>query len=91
MSTISSFKSIENSLDIYRGKCFMKKFWESLSKYAMKIINFENKNMKLLKREQKELYKNAKICYICKEKFENKYMKDKKYCKVRDYCHYTGE
>ena len=47
----------------------MKKFWESLSKYAMKIINFENKNMKLLKREQKELYKNAKICYICKEKF----------------------
>ena len=69
----------------------MKRFWESLSKYAMKIIDFENKNMKLLKREQKELYKIAKICYICKEKLENKYMKDKKYCKVRDYCHYPGE
>ena len=26
-----------------------------------------------------------------KEKFENKYLKDKKYCKVRDHCHYTGE
>ena len=23
--------------------------------------------------------------------FENKYFKDKKYCKVRDHCHYTGE
>ena len=22
---------------------------------------------------------------------ENKYFKDKKYCKVRDHCHYTGE
>ena len=30
-------------------------------------------------------------CYICKEKFENKCFKDKKYCKVRDHCHFTGE
>ena len=33
----------------------------------------------------------AKICYICKEKLENKYWKVKKFCKVRDHCHYTGE
>ena len=26
-----------------------------------------------------------------KEKIENKYVKDKKYHKLRDYCHYTGE
>ena len=45
--------------------------------------------MKLLTKEQQESYKNAKICYICKEKFENKYLKDKKYRKVRDLCHYT--
>ena len=32
-----------------------------------------------------------KICYICKDKFENKYLKDKKYSKVRDHCHYAGE
>ena len=38
-----------------------------------------------------ESYENAKICYICKEKFENKSLKDKNYRKVRDYCHYTGE
>ena len=47
--------------------------------------------MKLLTKEQQESYENAKICYICKEKFENKYLKDKKYRKVRDHCHYTGE
>ena len=35
--------------------------------------------------------KNAKICYICKEKFEKKSLKDKKCHKVRDHCHYTGE
>ena len=34
--------------------------------------------------------KMKKICYICKEKFENKHLKDKKYRKVRDHCHYTG-
>ena len=38
----------------------------------MKITNFKMKNMKLLTKELQESYKNAKICYICKEKFENK-------------------
>ena len=47
--------------------------------------------MKLLTEEQQESNENAKICYICKEKFENKYLKDKKQCKVKDHCHYTGE
>ena len=47
--------------------------------------------MKLLAKEQQESYENAKICYICKEKFEKKYLKDKEYCKVRDHYHYTGE
>ena len=47
--------------------------------------------MKLLKKEQQDSYENARICYICKEQFENKYVKNKKYCKVRDHCHYTGE
>ena len=42
-------------------------------------------------RDVKESHENAKICYICKEKFENKYLKNKKYRKVRDKCHYTVE
>ena len=57
----------------------------------MNIINFKKKKMKLLTKGQQESYENSKICYICKEKFENKYVKDKKYCKARDNCHYTGE
>ena len=38
--------------------------------------------MKLLTKEQQESNENAEICYICEEKLENKYVKDKKYCKV---------
>ena len=47
--------------------------------------------MELLTKEHQESYKNAKICYICKEKCENRYVEDKKYRKVRDLYHYTGE
>ena len=47
--------------------------------------------MKLLTKEQQVPYENAKTCYICQEKIENKYVKDKKYHKVRDHCHYTGQ
>ena len=69
----------------------MKKFCEFLRERAMKIINFKEKKMKLLTKEQQESYKKAKICYICKEKLTDKYAKDKKYCKVRDHCNYTGD
>ena len=47
--------------------------------------------MKLLTKEQHESCENTMTCYISKEKFENKHLKDKKYHKVRDHCHYTGE
>ena len=43
VSTISSFRSIENMHDVYRGKDCMKKFYESLRKHAIKIINFKKK------------------------------------------------
>ena len=43
MSTISSFKSIENKHDMYRGKDSMKKLCEFLKDHAMKIINFNKK------------------------------------------------
>ena len=47
--------------------------------------------MKLLTNKQEELYENAKVCNICKKKFEDKYSKDKKYCKGRNQFYYTGE
>ena len=51
MSTISSFKSIENKHDMYRGKDCMKKFCEFLMEHAMKIINFKKKKMRLITKE----------------------------------------
>ena len=69
----------------------MKKFRESLREHAMKIIKFKKKKMRSLTKEQQESYENEKIRYICKEKFENKYLKNRKYRKVRNHCHYTGE
>ena len=47
--------------------------------------------MKLLTKEQDELHKNTKFCHIYQNKFGNKYLKDRKYCKVRDHFHYIGE
>ena len=47
--------------------------------------------MKLLTKEQQDSYENATICCICKEKSENKYLEHKKYHKVRDQSHNTGE
>ena len=38
MSTMSSFKSIENKHDVYRCKDCVKKFCESLREHTMKII-----------------------------------------------------
>ena len=56
----------------------MKNVFQYLREHAMKIINFKNKKMKLLTKEQQESYENAKICcYIRKETFENKYLKEK--------------
>ena len=72
ISAIWQFRSIENKHDVYTGKDCMKKFREFLREHGMKIINFKKKKMKLLTKDQQESYKNAKICYICKEIFEKK-------------------
>ena len=59
MSTISSFRSIENKHGMYRGKDCMKKFCELLREYAMKISIFKKKKAKLLIKEQQESYGNS--------------------------------
>ena len=40
-----------------------------------------------LTNEEKESYEKQKVCYICEKEFNS----DKKYCKVRDHCYYTGK
>ena len=58
VSTISSFKSIENKHDAYRGKDCTKTFCESLKEHAMEIIS-KRKKLKLLTKEQQISYKHA--------------------------------
>ena len=48
MSTISSFRSIENKHDVYRSKDCMKKFCKFLREYTIKIINFKNKKNEVI-------------------------------------------
>ena len=47
--------------------------------------------MKFFTKKQQKSYENGKIVIFIKKKFENKNLKDKKYRKVRDHCHYTRE
>ena len=54
----------------------MKMFCESFREHALKII-LKRKKSKLLTQEQQESYENTNICYIWKEKLQNKYVKDK--------------
>ena len=54
MSTILSFKDIENKYHIYRGKDCMENFCECLIEHTMEIITFRQKKMELLTKEQQE-------------------------------------
>ena len=42
----------------------MDKFCDDLRDQAMKIINYEKKEMILLTNDEKESYENHKVCYI---------------------------
>ena len=67
ISTIPSFRSIENKHDVYRGKDCMKKFCEFLREHSMNIINLKNKKMKLLTKEQQESSKMHKSVIFVKK------------------------
>ena len=60
----------------------MKMFCKNLKDQAMKIINYEKKEMIPLTDEEKESYENQKVCYICEKEFctdkENKKKVQKK-------------
>ena len=71
----------------------MKLFCEDLKDQAMKIIDYEKKEMIPLTDEEKESYENQEICHICEKEFctDENNKKFKKMHKVRDHCHYTGK
>ena len=59
----------------------------------MKIINYDEKEMIPLTKEENNFYNEQEICYISKEKFCID-KDDKNYInkiKIKDHCHYTWE
>ena len=47
----------------------MEMFCKDLREEAMKIINYEKKERISLTNEEKESYKNQKVCFICEKEF----------------------
>ena len=68
MFTNCSFDSTKSKLDCYRGEDLsMEKFCKDLKELAMKIINYEKKEMIPLTNEEIKYYEMQKVCYICKK------------------------
>ena len=67
--TCCSFDKSKNERKYYRGKDCMKMFCKDLKEQAMKIINYEKKEMIPLTDKEKESYENQEICYICEKEF----------------------
>ena len=85
--THCTFDTTKNKLNYYRGHDCMKMFCKDLREHAMKIINFEKKEMKPLTYEENESYLKQEVCHICKKEFitdiensnENMFIKYRKY------------
>ena len=79
--------------DCYKYVDCMERFCKSLRDHAMKIVNYEEKEMTLTDKENKS-YQKQKVYYICKKEFstdENDKNAFELYQKVRYHCHYTGK
>ena len=65
--TFCSFDESKNEWGYYRRKDWMEMFYKDLRNQAMKIINYENKEMIPLTDKETEYYKKQKVCYICEK------------------------
>ena len=87
------FYKKENKLNYYRGRDYIEKLSKKLKERALKIINYEEKEMIPLTKDENKSYKKQKKCHICDENFcadkdDENYTNRKK---VKDHCHYTGK
>ena len=67
--TCFSFDKSKNERKYYRGEDCMKMLCKDLKEQAMKIINYEKKEMIPLTDEEKEAHENSEVCYICEKEF----------------------
>ena len=93
MFTRCSFDEKENKLNYYRGRDCIEKLCKKLKECAIKINNYEEKEMIPLTKEEKKSYKKQEKYHICKERFcvdkDDENCENRK--KVKDHCHYTGK
>ena len=63
------FDKTEDKFDYYRGKDCIEKLCKKLKERAMKIINYEEKEMIPLTDEENKSHEEQEVCHICIEKF----------------------
>ena len=68
MFTRCSFDKKEKKLNCYRGRGCIEKLCKKLKECAMKITNYNEKEMIPLTKEENKSYKEYK-CHICEERF----------------------
>ena len=70
----------------------MERFCKDLREHAIKINDYEKKEITPLTDKENKSDEKQKVCYMCKEEFntdDNGKNAFKLYHKVRDQCHYT--
>ena len=65
MLTKCSFDKTEDKLDYYRGKDCIEKMCKKLKERAMKIINYEEKEMTTLTDEENKCNEEQEAYHIC--------------------------
>ena len=68
-SLTCSFDSTKNEYGHFRGEDYIKNLCEKFKKPALKIINYEEKEMIPLTDAEKEFHERQEVCDICKEEF----------------------
>ena len=63
------FDPTKTKLHCYKGEDCMESFCKDLREHAMKIMNYEKKEIIPLTDEENELYEMQKVCYIWKKIF----------------------
>ena len=67
--TNCSFDATKKKRKCYRGYDCMKRFCKDLREHAMKIIDYEKKEMIPLIYNENKSHEKQKVCYICKKRF----------------------
>ena len=79
LSLICSVDETKNRRKFYRRKDCIKRFCNDLKELATEIINYEEKEITLLKDKKITLYESQKVCHICKQRFCNDKNKKSEY------------